>query len=51
MDIFSLLKILRSKSNVVSDENAARIYLNIISQAGHRLGSEYIDIRLLENTQ
>ena len=47
MDIFSLLEILRSKSKIVSDENAAQIYLNIISQAGYRLVSDYIDIRLL----
>ena len=47
MDIFSLLEILRSKSKIVSDENAAQIYLNIISQAGYLLVSDYIDIRLL----
>ena len=35
MSVLSLFEILRSQTKIVSDENAARIHLNIISQAGH----------------
>ena len=45
-----ITKILHSKFKILSNENAARIYLNIISQEGYRLFSDYIDIRLIENT-
>ena len=51
MSFSSLLEILRSKSKIVSDENAALIHLNIISQAGHRIVYDYIDITLIENIQ
>ena len=51
MSFSSLLDILRSQSKLVSDENAALIYLNIISQAGHRIVYDYIDITLIENIQ
>ena len=51
MSLSSLLKILRSPPKIVSDENAARIHLNIIYQAGHRIVYDYIDIKLIENIQ
>ena len=51
MSLSSLLEILRSKSKIVSDENAAIIHLNIISQAGHRIGYDYIDITSIEKIQ
>ena len=51
MSLSSLLEILRSKSKIVSNENAAIIHLNIISQAGHRIVYDYIDITLIENIQ
>ena len=51
MSLSLLLEILRSKSKIVSDENAARIHLNIISQAGHRIVYDYIDVTLIENIQ
>ena len=51
MNILLVLEIWRSKSKILSDENAARIYFNIISHAGYRLVSDYIDIRQFENTQ
>ena len=35
----------------VSDENAALIHLNIISQTEHRIVYDYIDITLIENIQ
>ena len=49
MSLSSLLEIWRSQPKIVSDENAARIHLNIISQAGHRIVYGYIDITLIEN--
>ena len=49
MSLLSLLEILRSQPKIVSDENAARIHLNIISQARHRIVYYYIDITLIEN--
>ena len=51
MSLSSLLEILRSKSKIVSDENAAIIQLNIISQAGHRIVYDYIEITLIKNIQ
>ena len=45
----SLLEILRIQPKIVSKENAARIHLNIISQAGHRIVYDYINITLIEN--
>ena len=45
----SLLEILRIQPKIVSEENAARIHLNIISQAGHRIVYYYINITLIEN--
>ena len=51
MSLLKLLEILRSKSKIVSDENAAIIHLNIISQAGHRIGYDHIDNTLIENIQ
>ena len=45
----SLLEILRLQPKIVSEENAARIHLNIISQAGHRIVYDYINITLIEN--
>ena len=51
MSLSTLLEILRSQPKIVSDENAARIHLNIISQAGHRIVHDYIDITLIENIQ
>ena len=47
MSLSSLLEILRSKSKIVSDENAAIIHLNIISQASHLIVYDYIDITLI----
>ena len=47
----SLFEILRSKCKIVSDENAVIIHLNIVSQAGHRIVYDYIDIKLIENIQ
>ena len=49
MSFSSLLKILRSKSKIVSVENAAIIHLNIIAQAGHRIVYDYIDITIIDN--
>ena len=49
MSLSSLLEILRSQPKIVSDENAARIQINIISQAGHPIVYDYIDITLIEN--
>ena len=49
MSSSSFLKILLSQSKIVSDENAARINQNIISQAGHRIVHDYIDITLIES--
>ena len=49
MSLSSLLEILRSQPKIVSDENAARIHLNIISQAGHRIVYDYIT--LIKNIQ
>ena len=51
MSFSSLLKILRSKSKIVSDKNAALIHLNIISQAWQQIVYDYIDITLIENIQ
>ena len=51
MSLSSLFEILRSKCTIVSDENAAIIHLNIISQAGHRIVYDYIDITLIESIQ
>ena len=51
MSSSSLLEILLSQSKIVSDENAARIHLYIIFQAGHRIVHDYIDITLIENIQ
>ena len=51
MSLSALLEILRSQPKIVSDENAARIHLNIISQAGHRIVYDYIDITLIKNIQ
>ena len=51
MSLSSLLEILRSQPKIVSDENAARIHLSIISQAGHRIVYDYIHITLIENIQ
>ena len=45
----SLLEILRSNSEIVSDENAAIIHLNIISDAGHRIVYYYTAITLITN--
>ena len=44
MSLSSLLEILLSQPKIVSNENAARIHLNINSQAGHRIVYDYIDI-------
>ena len=49
MSLSSLLEILRIQPKIVSEENAARIHLNIISQAGHRIVYDYINITLIEN--
>ena len=51
MSLSSLLEILRSQPKIVSDKNAARIHLNIISQAGNRIDYDYIDITLIKNRQ
>ena len=51
MSISSLLEFLFSQSKIVLDKNAARIHLNIISQAGHRIVNDYIDITLIYNIQ
>ena len=51
MSLSSLLEILRSQPKIVSDKNAARNYLNNISQAGHRIVYDYIQITLIENIQ
>ena len=51
MSLSSLLEILRSQHKIVSDENAARIHLNIISQARNRIVYDYIDITLFENIE
>ena len=51
MSFSLLLEILRSQSKIVSDENAALIHLNIISQAEHRIVYNYINITLIENIQ
>ena len=39
-----VLEILRSQSKIISDKTATRTHLNIISQAGHRIVHDYIDI-------
>ena len=49
MSLSSLLEILLSQPKIVSEENAARIHLNIISQAGHRIVYDYINVTLIEN--
>ena len=51
MSFSSLLKILRRQSKIVSYEIAALIHPKIISQAGHRIVHDYIDITLIENIQ
>ena len=48
MSLSSLFEIVRRQPKIISDENAARIHLNIISQAGHRIVYDYIDITLIE---
>ena len=51
MSLSSLLEILRSQAKIVSDENAARIHLNINFQAGHRIVYDYIYITSIKNIQ
>ena len=49
MSIIPLLEILRSESKIVSDKNAARIHINIITQAGHHIVFNYVVITEIEN--
>ena len=49
MSIVPLLEILRSDSNIVSDKNAARIHVNIITQAGRHIVFDYVVITKIEN--
>ena len=45
----SWLKIFRSHSKLVSDNNAIRIHIKIINQARHQIVPNYIDFKLIEN--
>ena len=49
MSIIPLLEMLRSESKIVSDKNAARINVNIITQAGHHIVFDYVVITEIEN--
>ena len=49
MSILPFLKIMRSKSKIVSDTNAARIHVNIITQAGHQIVFDFVGITEIEN--
>ena len=49
ISITPLLEILRSESKIVSDKNAARIHVNIITQAGHHIVFDYLNITEIEN--
>ena len=49
MSIVPLLKMLRSEWKIVSDKNAARIHVNIITQAGHHIVFYYVVITKIEN--
>ena len=49
MSIVPLFKILRIESNIVSDKNAARIHVNIITQAGRHIVFDYVVITKFEN--
>ena len=42
--ILPLLDILRSESKIVSDTNATRIHVNIITQARHQIVFDYVGI-------
>ena len=49
MSIIPLLEILHSESKIVSDKNAARSHINIITQAGHHIVFNYVVITEIEN--
>ena len=49
MSIILLREILHSKSKIVWDKNAARIHVNIITQAGHHIVFNYFVITEIEN--
>ena len=49
MSILPLLETLRSESKIVSDTNAARIHVNIITQAGHQIIFDYVGITEIKN--
>ena len=49
MSVIPLLEILLSESKIVSDKNAARIHVNIITQAGQNIVCNYVVITEIEN--
>ena len=49
MSITPLLEILHSESKILSDKNAARIHVNIITQAGHHIVFDYVAITEIKN--
>ena len=49
MSITPLLEILRSEFKIASDKNAASIHVHIITQAGHHIVFDYLNITEIEN--
>ena len=49
LSIILWLEILRGESKILSDKNAARIHVNIITQAGHQIVFNYVFITEIEN--
>ena len=49
MSIIPLPEMFRSESKIVSDKNAARIHVNIITQAGHYIVFDYVVSTEIEN--
>ena len=51
MSMLPLLEIMRSESKIVSDTNTACIPFNIITQAWHKIGFDYVAITEIENVK